>query len=171
MLGNGGDGVELDERGNGNALFTVTLSQLGGNGAFDPADYDDGIDVDELGDGDIVGAFWQVSASSNYEQGVNLNENGMGGMSIVMLGVTANDNRQEGIELEQDDDVVGSGDIQALLTGTTTLRNGVDDVYAGAGNLKGTSPARSHPTIISTASWFGKTPTATSISTSPTSRR
>lgn len=144
VIGNGGDGVELDERANGSALFTVLTSHLDENGAFDASDFDDGIDVDEAGAGGISGSFWSVTASRNFEQGIDLNENGVGNMTIVILGVTANDNREEGVELEEDDDVAGGGDIEALFTNVTTLRNGADDGDAGLklrekgdGNLKG----------------------------------
>jgi hypothetical protein len=131
VTGNGGDGIELDERGTGNAEFQVTFSLLNRNGGFSAEDFDDGIDVDESGDGDVVGSFLQVSASENFEQGVDLNENGPGNMNITMLGVIASRNLEEGIEFEEDDDVAGGGDLIASLEFTVTNGNGAADGDAG----------------------------------------
>ncbi len=124
VLGNGGDGIELDERGVGSAVFTVEHSQLNRNGAFTAADFDDGIDVDEAGDGDIDARFNQVVVNDNFEQGVDLNENHAGDLRVFMNKVEASGNDQEGVEFEEDDDFAGGGDIIALLQSVTTLRNG-----------------------------------------------
>ncbi|MBK8006593.1 MAG: hypothetical protein IPK12_22605 [Gemmatimonadetes bacterium] len=144
VAGNGGDGIELDERGLGNADFRLEDSKLLQNGSFDPSDYDDGIDVDESGAGDVLGQVVNAEASGNYEQGFDLNENDAGNMDVTMQGVVANDNAEEGIEFEEDDDFAGGGDIRARLTGITALRNGANDGDAGlklrekgAGNLGG----------------------------------
>jgi len=63
FLANGADGVELDERGSGDAEFLLLRSRLERNGSFSTEDLDDGIDVDESGDGDIVGRFFHVKAN------------------------------------------------------------------------------------------------------------
>ena len=78
FTGNGADGLELDERAAGDARFTLRNTELIGNGSFTEEDLDDGIDVDEAGDGDLIGRFNDVVASRNFEQGVDLNENGGG---------------------------------------------------------------------------------------------
>ncbi|MBA2706207.1 MAG: hypothetical protein H0U59_00180 [Gemmatimonadaceae bacterium] len=142
VLNNGGDGIELDERGPGSAIFSLEQSRLVGNGFFTAEDYDDGIDVDEAGTGNIEGRFQQVVVNGNFEQGVDLNENNEGDLRVVMNQVEASDNAEEGIEFEEDDDFAGGGDIIALLTNITTLRNGANDGDAGlklrekgAGNL------------------------------------
>ncbi len=98
VVGNGGDGIGLDERGLGNADFRLEDSKLVQNGSFDPSDYDDGIDVDESGAGDVLGQVVNAEASGNYEQGFDLNENDAGNMDVTMQGVVANDNAEEGIE-------------------------------------------------------------------------
>lgn len=131
VIGNGGDGVELDERGAGSVIFTVEHTQLIRNGGFTEADFDDGIDVDEEGDGGIDGNFNQVEANNNFEQGVDLNENNAGDLRVFMNKVDANDNAEEGIEFEEDDDFAGGGDIIAVLQSVTTLRNGAIDGDAG----------------------------------------
>jgi hypothetical protein len=130
--GNGADGLELDERFDGDARFTLINSSLTSNGAFDVvADPDDGIDVDEAGNGSIVGDFTHVIASFNSEQGVDLNENDAGDLRVDMTGVTANDNAEEGIEFEEDDDFAGGGHIVSTLVNVTTLRNGAAGADAG----------------------------------------
>lgn len=131
VTGNGGDGVELDERGEGSAVFTVEHSRLDENGSFTSADFDDGIDVDEAGPGGIDGTFNQVIVNGNYEQGVDLNENDAGDLRVSMNKVEASDNAEEGIEFEEDDDFAGGGDIVAVLHAVTTLRNGQNDGDAG----------------------------------------
>jgi hypothetical protein len=131
VVGNGGDGVELDERGEGSAVFAVAHAMLNENGAFTEEDYDDGIDVDEAGPGDIDGRFVHVTANGNYEQGVDLNENDAGDLRVTMNQVEASDNAEEGVEFEEDDDFAGGGDIVAQLQNVTTLRNGANDGDAG----------------------------------------
>ena len=59
---NGADGLELDERAAGDADFSLRGTSLIGNGSFTSEDFDDGIDVDEGGEGDLVGRFDDVVA-------------------------------------------------------------------------------------------------------------
>lgn len=139
---NGGDGIELDERSDGNADFSIETTDLLRNGAFDPSDFDDGIDVDESGAGDLVGQFASVRANANYEQGVDLNENDAGDLRVTMTKVEGSGNAEEGIEFEEDDDFAGGGDLIADLTGIVANGNGASDGDAGlklrekgAGNL------------------------------------
>jgi hypothetical protein len=140
FVGNGADGLELDERAAGAAVFTLRNVELVGNGAFAEEDLDDGIDVDEGGDGDLVGRFNDVVASRNFEQGVDLNENDAGDLRVTMADVKAVGNLQEGIEFEEDDDVAGGGDIIADLVRITTNGNTAGDAglklrEKGEGNL------------------------------------
>jgi hypothetical protein len=121
---NGADGLELDERAAGDAKFALRHTALAGNGSFTSEDFDDGIDVDEGGDGDLIGRFNHVVANRNFEQGVDLNENGVGDLRVSMADVSAAENSEEGIEFEEDDDVAGGGDIQAELVRVTARRNG-----------------------------------------------
>lgn len=131
IVANGGDGIELDERGNGSADFRIAHSSLLRNGAFSAEDYDDGIDVDELDAGDLRGRFTSVVASGNFEQGVDLNENHAGNLVVTMVDVTAADNLEEGIEFEEDDDFAGGGDIVAALNRIIANGNGANDGDAG----------------------------------------
>jgi hypothetical protein len=132
---NGADGIEFDERGPGTVAFTVQQTVITGNGFYDQTlgDLDDGIDVDEWGEGDIVGRMVQVWANDNAEEGVDLNENEAGNLRIEMHQVEASGNPEEGIDLEEDDDVVGGGDLVADLTGIVANGNGATD---GDGGVK-----------------------------------
>ena len=131
FLRNGADGLELDERAVGDAVFTLRQVDLNRNGSFSTEDLDDGIDVDEAGDGSVIGRFERVSANANSEQGVDLNENGAGELRVVMYQVEALGNAEEGIEFEEDDDVAGGGDLEAELEHVTTRRNGGSGGDAG----------------------------------------
>lgn len=131
VTGNGGDGIELDERATGDASFSLIGSTLLRNGGYDAADFDDGIDVDEAGDGSILGSISFSKISENFEQGVDLNENDLGDLKVDMTLVEASDNKEEGIEYEEDDDVAGGGDIVATLIAVKTHRNGALDGDAG----------------------------------------
>jgi hypothetical protein len=123
VTANGGDGIELDERGPGDVSFDVQHTRLTRNGAFDPADLDDGMDVDEAQDGSVIGRFVQVVASDNYEEGLDINENHAGDMRIEMNQVEASRNREEGVDLEEDDDFAGGGDLVAVLVNVTASGN------------------------------------------------
>ena len=63
---NGADGVEIDERGAGNVYIDVSNATFTRNGVFDPADLDDGFDIDEYNDGSIVGTVEGSSANHNF---------------------------------------------------------------------------------------------------------
>jgi hypothetical protein len=128
---NGADGVEVDERGAGNVWVDVFASQLLGNGQFDPADLDDGFDIDEYDDGSIQGVIAFTVANGNYEEGFDFNENNAGDLRVDMKQVEASDNREEGVDYEEDDDFAGGGDLVTVMQRVTTHRNGADDGDAG----------------------------------------
>ncbi|MEZ5102121.1 MAG: hypothetical protein R3C15_20420 [Thermoleophilia bacterium] len=123
---NGADGVELDERGLGDAVFRVSGTQISRNGSFDvtEADLDDGMDVDEWGEGALIGTVLASSASDNFEEGWDFNENEAGDFRVDMALVEASRNREEGVDFEEDDDVQGGGDLVTTLVGLRTEGNG-----------------------------------------------
>jgi hypothetical protein len=125
---NGGDGVELDERGDGGARFVVSGSQITLNGDFDTAtDPDDGMDVDESGNGSVIGRVLASSASRNHEEGLDINENDAGDLRFDATAVDASGNFEEGVDLEEDDDFPGGGDLVATLVGIKTDTNAGGD--------------------------------------------
>ena len=122
--GNGADGIEIDERGTGNVNIDVTRTHFTRNGAFDPADLDDGFDIDEYDDGSIVGTVVNSSAVRNFEEGFDFNENNNGDLRVDFTDAEAYENGEEGIDLEEDDDFGNSGDLVTVMTGVTTFGNG-----------------------------------------------
>ena len=131
---NGADGIELDERGPGSAVFDVTGVTLSRNGDFDttpPIDKDDGMDVDESLDGDLIGRIAASVSSDNFEEGWDLNENNAGDFKVDMTLVEASRNVEEGIDFEEDDDFAGGGSLFTVLTGIKA-----DGNKGGDGGLK-----------------------------------
>lgn len=130
---NAADGIELDETGAGDVTIDVRKTTITRNGIFDPADLDDGFDIDEAGDGHILGQVTNSSANHNYEEGLDFNENDAGDLRVDLTDVEANYNREEGIDLEEDDDFAGGGDLVTRMNRVTTHGNGVD---GGDGGIK-----------------------------------
>jgi Right handed beta helix region len=133
VVGNGGDGIELDERGNGDASLSVSRTQVSENGFFDiVTDPDDGMDVDESGPGHLDGTVSDSAAVDNAEEGFDLNENDEGNLIVDMTDAEAVGNGEEGIDLEEDDDFAGGGSLTTRLTGITANGNGsLGDTDAG----------------------------------------
>ena len=130
---NAADGIELDERGEGDVVIDVEDTRIERNGKFDPEDLDDGFDIDEYNDGSIRGSLRRVVASNNYEEGLDFNENNAGDLRVDLTTVEASGNREEGIDYEEDDDFAGGGDLVTTMTGITANGNGVD---GGDGGVK-----------------------------------
>ena len=128
---NGADGIELDERGSGDVDFDIFGSQLSRNGRLNPADFDDGIDVDESLAGNLIAKVSLSSANDNFEEGFDLNENDAGDFRATMTLVEASRNREEGIDFEEDDDFAGGGDLVTRLAGIKANGN-----LGGDGGLK-----------------------------------
>ncbi|WP_411280516.1 hypothetical protein [Gemmatimonas sp.] len=128
---NAADGIELDERGDGDVVIDVEDTRILRNGKLDPDDLDDGFDVDEYDAGSIVGILRNVTASDNYEEGLDFNENNAGDLRVDLYGVEANGNREEGIDYEEDDDFAGGGDLVTTMQNVVANGNGADDGDAG----------------------------------------
>ncbi len=128
---NAADGVEIDERGAGDVRLDVWSSRFTRNGAFDPADLDDGFDIDEYNDGSIVGLVALTSANDNYEEGFDFNENNLGDLRVNLAFVDVSRNGEEGIDYEEDDDFAGGGDLVTVMYGVRTNGNGVNGGDAG----------------------------------------
>ena len=123
---NGADGIELDERGAGDVTFDVSGTQITRNGSYDVtlADLDDGMDVDESGDGALIGKVFASAANDNYEEGWDFNENDAGDFRVDMTLVEASRNLEEGIDFEEDDDFQGGGDLITTLIEIKANGNG-----------------------------------------------
>ncbi len=112
---NAADGIEVDERGAGDVRLEMFGTQIRRNGKFDPADLDDGFDIDEAGDGSVLGSVTLSEANDNYEEGFDFNENDAGDLRVDMLLVEASRNGEEGIDYEEDDDFAGGGDLVTTM--------------------------------------------------------
>jgi hypothetical protein len=121
---NGADGIEVDERGPGDVRVDMFAARLTGNGPFDPADLDDGFDIDEWDAGSIVGKVVFSSATDNREEGFDFNENNDGDLRVDMQVVEASRNGEEGIDLEEDDDFGNNGDLATVMVNVATVGNG-----------------------------------------------
>lgn len=125
-VGNAADGIEIDERGTGDVVIRVVGTTIRENGVFDPEDLDDGFDIDEYGDGSILGSVRHSTASDNFEEGFDFNENHAGDLRVDFDHVVASGNGEEGIDLEEDDDFAGGGDLVTLVHDVEANRNGGD---------------------------------------------
>lgn len=141
----GADGVELDERGPGKVLVDVRNSVFNGNGDYclpidpndppyaDPTcvedddgdlvlDLDDGFDIDEADDGDIVATIRNVTMNDNYDEALDFDEAGEGSIRASVSHLTAERNIDEGIKFSEED----SGSVTATISKVTIL-DGEDD--------------------------------------------
>jgi hypothetical protein len=121
---NAADGIEIDERGVGDVHIQVSATLFTRNGRFDPADLDDGFDIDEYDQGGIFGTVFLTTAADNFEEGFDFNENNVGDLRVDMTLVAALRNGEEGIDLEEDDDFGSGGDLVSVMRGITTIGNG-----------------------------------------------
>jgi hypothetical protein len=128
---NAADGIEVDERGAGDVRVDVFGTQIVRNGRFDPADLDDGFDIDEYNDGSVIGLVSFTTASDNYEEGLDFNENNAGDLRVDLVHVTVNGNGEEGVDYEEDDDFAGGGNLIGTMTDVVTSGNGADGGDAG----------------------------------------
>lgn len=142
----GADGVELDEGNNGQVIVNLSNVSFEANGGYcagisnlyapeDAAcveyddgklvlDLDDGIDVDEAGDGSIFGQLNQVVVSHNYDEGLDFDEEGDGSINVNLAHIEAVGNSEEGIKFSEKED----GDIEVELKSSLVLDNHDDGI-------------------------------------------
>jgi hypothetical protein len=104
--GNAGDGVEYDERDAGDVVLRASHSSFNYNGTQPqlPSDLEDGLDIDEAGEGSIHARLIRVEASGNEDEGIDFDESGTGDLIAHLLHVRANGNLDENIKLSEDAD-------------------------------------------------------------------
>jgi hypothetical protein len=123
----GADGVELDETGAGDVVLDVQGSSFVNNGPTDPADLDDGIDVDETDAGSLRGSIRSSSFVHNYDEGIDLNESGDGSIEVSLVNVLADQTVDgDGIAFEELD----AGNLDASVVASTVTNNGDDGIQA-----------------------------------------
>jgi hypothetical protein len=147
----GADGVELDEGDNGNVIVDVRGSDFIGNGGYcnlgfadnhpcfeedgpGNPDLDDGFDIDEAGNGNIIVAMEAVSVDDNLDEGLDFDEEGQGNVIMDLVGVAADNNGDETIKVDEED----KGSINAHLSEVSVINGGDDGIQlesADAGQL------------------------------------
>ncbi len=82
-------------------------------------DLDDGIDLDEAGNGSIIMTMVRSTVSANQDEGVDLDEEGKGDMIFKMVKSEVTDNRDDGVKLTEED----QGSVEAKVVKSTASGN------------------------------------------------
>lgn len=122
VIANGGDGVEFDETNAGDVFLNIARSNFLDNGFQDPNDLEDGVDIDEAGDGDIQSVIIASNANNNLDEGIDFDEEGNGDLDVSIFRSSANNNVDEGIKLDEEND----GRVDVKIVNTDALANGDD---------------------------------------------
>jgi hypothetical protein len=128
--GNAADGIEVDERGAGD----VRVDMFGAHHrqrAFDPADLDDGFDIDDTTRAASSAASRSRRSATTTKKASTSTRTTAATCAVDLWLVDASGNREEGIDYEEDDDFAGGGDLVATMIGVRANGNGVDDGDAG----------------------------------------
>ncbi len=141
----GADGVELDEGDAGDVIINVRNSVFEANGAYcdgvdvnNPSDascvedddgelvldLDDGFDIDEAGEGSIIGRIKNSRIKHNLDEGLDFDEENDGGINISLVKVHASKNGDEGIKVSEED----SGDVTVNMRAVKTVKNNDDGI-------------------------------------------
>lgn len=154
--GNLADGIEYDERGQGDVLswaYGLEVSANGETTAYpildcdgdDVEDLDDGFDIDEEDNGELHAYFADVLVLDNRDEGLDLDEAGNGSATLVIEGAVANGNEDQGIKLDESDNgslsatlygVEANGSLSQHGTEFTEEDNGSLDVVIAASEIR-----------------------------------
>ena len=144
---NGGDGIEVEEGHEGMVDLIAGDSTFNDNGDQDSEDLEDGIDIDERGEGNVLVNFVNVGVQDCFDEGIDINEDdgghivarficvdalgakggdgircresGDGGVFVIARQTTVTDNDDEGMQLSEE----GEGDLVALLINVESSDN------------------------------------------------
>jgi hypothetical protein len=83
-------------------------------------DLDDGIDIDEAGDGSLIGSLIDSLIRGNLDEGVDYDEAGEGDVAVRFVGSTAKQNRDDGFKVSEED----AGDVSGVVIGSLSQSNG-----------------------------------------------
>lgn len=140
------DGIDIDEAGDGDLLFTITDSEIARNydqgvdleeldagnatishmRSFSDHNTDDGFRTFEAGPGNLTGFFYEVGAWTNGGNGIRFEEEDEGTLSLqIIKGTTANngEGEQSGIRVTKQ----GSGE-GTISIKESDIRDGIDAV-------------------------------------------
>ncbi len=131
----GGDGIGLDEGDAGDVNATLTNVSLLDNGPFSTEDLDDGIDIDEAGDGGISLRASNITVAGSHDEGIDLDEEDNGDVTVTIINSDLVDNHDENLKVDEED----GGNVSVTISGTTIADSGDQEGVAidetGAGNL------------------------------------
>ncbi len=137
FVGVGADGAELDEDGSGNVIVSVRNTRFITNGGYcegldienpidekciddGELDLDDGFDIDEAGDGSLVGLVRNVVVNGNLDEGLDFDEKGEGDIRLRLTNIHAQSNGDEAIKASEED----AGDVIVDLRAIRANNNG-----------------------------------------------
>ena len=83
-------------------------------------DLDDGIDIDEAGEGSIVASMTSTLIKGNLDEGVDFDEEQAGGVAVRFFGTRARANNDDGFKVSEEDD----GSVSAVIVGVKAKKNG-----------------------------------------------
>ena len=98
-------------------------------------DFDDGIDIDEAGQGDLRVVMVKSAVRGNLDEGVDLHEEGDGTAAVTFVGTEAENNKDDGIRVSES----GAGDVDGSISDVIAMTNGGNGVRleeADAGILR-----------------------------------
>jgi hypothetical protein len=144
--GNLADGIEYDEKDDGDVLswaYDLTVVENGETEAFtvegcdgdDIEDLDDGKDIDEAGNGDLWAYYEWVTVSDNRDEGLDLDEEGNGSAHVFVYDSITNANEDQGIKVDE----AGNGSLEAVVDNTevhgSLSQNGIEFTEEDNGSL------------------------------------
>jgi len=98
-------------------------------------DLDDGLDIDEAGDGDLRVVMIKGAIRGNLDEGVDFDEEDSGTAAVTLIDTTADGNRDDGVRVSES----GAGDVDGLAFGIVAENNGGNGIRleeADAGTLR-----------------------------------
>ena len=131
FIDNGADGIELDEGNNGDVVINVSNSIFDFNGEYcligdfvpgdacdddGEADVDDAFDVDEAGDGSVIGRVANLTVVNNFDEGLDFDEEGTGGFDLDVVNVYAENNADESVKASEEDDGNTVARLRSVIT-------------------------------------------------------
>lgn len=124
VTGNAYDGIELDEKGEGDVWASASQSDFVDNGFGYPGDLEDGFDIDEADGGSVWAAVVDGSSTGNAEDGYDFNEEGDGDITVNANGARSSDNGSRGQDVEE----AGAGTLSFHAESSRYIDNGGDGV-------------------------------------------
>lgn len=119
----GGEGLELDERGGGDLVATVTRSHFNNAGRIDAGDGLDGVGLRESGDGSVLARFSAVDSYENAGGALEIEELGTGDVVLALTDVMVSTNGGSAVIVNEDADGTGTCRVSVDLVDVTVQTN------------------------------------------------